>query len=245
MRRWWSTHCRQNDGCVMRARRQPTWFGALGGAALVAMLLTGVQPPGASGSAPARDAKAWRWLDRTEPLEQRVSQLFGTAHPGREGDAAVRRGPAGVQRGRRLRARHQATGCAAADPVRRAGRAPRLGPGHHRSPRDRDAGHGGAGRLLRPGRWPPTTAGCWARRRGRAASTCCTAPAINIDRVPVGGRDFEYFSEDPYLTGQLAAPVVAGVQSQRVAAQVKHFALNNQENARRHRELEREATGDA
>ena len=57
-------------------------------------------------------------------------------------------------------------------------------------------------------------------------------PAMNIVRVPVGGRNFEYFSEDPYLTAQLAVPYVQGVQSQRVAAQIKHFAINNQENAR-------------
>lgn len=57
-------------------------------------------------------------------------------------------------------------------------------------------------------------------------------PAMNIVRVPVGGRNFEYFSEDPYLTGALATTYVQGVQSQQVAAQVKHFALNNQENAR-------------
>ncbi len=57
-------------------------------------------------------------------------------------------------------------------------------------------------------------------------------PAMNIVRVPVGGRNFEYFSEDPYLTAQLAVPYVRGVQSQRVAAQIKHFALNNQENDR-------------
>jgi beta-glucosidase len=57
-------------------------------------------------------------------------------------------------------------------------------------------------------------------------------PAMNIVRVPVGGRNFEYFSEDPYLTGRLAVPYVQGVQSQRVAAQIKHFALNNQENLR-------------
>ncbi len=58
-------------------------------------------------------------------------------------------------------------------------------------------------------------------------------PAMNIVRVPVGGRNFEYFSEDPNLTGQLAASYVRGVQSQRVAAQIKHFALNSQENARK------------
>lgn len=58
-------------------------------------------------------------------------------------------------------------------------------------------------------------------------------PAMNIVRVPVGGRNFEYFSEDPYLTSQLAAPYVRGVQSERVAAQVKHFAVNNQEDSRK------------
>lgn len=57
-------------------------------------------------------------------------------------------------------------------------------------------------------------------------------PAMNIVRVPLGGRDFEYFSEDPLLTAAIAVPYVEGVQRQRVAAQVKHFALNNQENAR-------------
>ncbi len=73
------------------------------------------------------------------------------------------------------------------------------------------------------------TLGTEARARG---IDVLYGPAINIDRVPVGGRNFEYFSEDPYLTGQLAASYVRGVQSRRVAAQVKHFALNNQENAR-------------
>lgn len=68
-----------------------------------------------------------------------------------------------------------------------------------------------------------------AKARG---TTVLYGPAMNIVRVPLGGRNFEYFSEDPYLTGQLAVPYVQGVQSQGVAAQIKHFALNNQENAR-------------
>lgn len=57
-------------------------------------------------------------------------------------------------------------------------------------------------------------------------------PAMDIVRVPQGGRNFEYFSEDPFLTGSLATAYVQGVQSQDVAAQAKHFALNNQENDR-------------
>ncbi len=57
-------------------------------------------------------------------------------------------------------------------------------------------------------------------------------PAMNIVRVPQGGRNFEYFSEDPYLTGSLATAWVRGLQSEDVAAQVKHYALNNQENDR-------------
>lgn len=60
------------------------------------------------------------------------------------------------------------------------------------------------------------------------------APAVNINRVPVNGRNFEYMAgEDPYLAAQMAVPFVEGVQSQGVVATVKHFAANNQEYQRR------------
>lgn len=61
---------------------------------------------------------------------------------------------------------------------------------------------------------------------------CLLAPTVCIHRHPLGGRNFESFSEDPFLTGHLASATVTGLQSQGVSATVKHYAVNEQETRR-------------
>lgn len=68
-----------------------------------------------------------------------------------------------------------------------------------------------------------------ARLRGK---DMILGPAINIQRIPTGGRTYEYLSEDPFLSSQLAVGYTKGVQNNGVATCVKHYALNNQENNR-------------
>ncbi|MCM4078785.1 glycoside hydrolase family 3 C-terminal domain-containing protein [Paractinoplanes hotanensis] len=78
------------------------------------------------------------------------------------------------------------------------------------------------------------------RRMGEALGDECRAmdvqvllgPGINLKRTPLGGRNFEYFSEDPILSGVLATEWVRGLQSKGVGASLKHFAVNSQETDR-------------
>jgi len=81
--------------------------------------------------------------------------------------------------------------------------------------------------------WNPELAYRYGHDMGEEArarnKTVMLAPAFNICRTPLCGRTYEYYSEDPFLNARLAVQSVKGIQSQHVAACVKHFAVNNQE----------------
>ena len=81
--------------------------------------------------------------------------------------------------------------------------------------------------------WDPEMSALYGRSIGEEAryrgKHILLGPGVNIYRTPLGGRNFEYMGEDPFLASQVVVPYIKGVQSQGVAACVKNFALNNQE----------------
>ena len=134
-------------------------------------------------------------------------------------------------------------------PAPRAGlRSVRLADGPHglRVQDDENPDHLGLGRSIPATCFPPavTLASSWDRdlirrvgaalgREARASGVdVLLGPGLNIKRSPLCGRNFEYFSEDPLLSGVLAGAMVDGLQSEGVGACVKHFAANNQETDR-------------
>ena len=84
--------------------------------------------------------------------------------------------------------------------------------------------------------WNPEMARLYGTSLGEEAlyrkKNVILGPGVNINRTPFGGRNFEYMGEDPYLASRMVVPYVQGLQSKGVAACVKHYALNNDEEYR-------------
>jgi beta-glucosidase len=203
---------------------------AAGLAVTLALLSAGGGAVGEAGTLGAT-ASGRPWLDTGRPLDQRVELLlaeltldervrlmYGVAAPASSGPAGYVRGvarlgipplvlsdgPLGLRDSARSRLRRPATALPAGLSLAASF--------------DRRLA-GAYGGVL----------GAEARARGVQV---LYGPAVNIVRHPFGGRNFEYLGEDPYLSAELTVPYVRAVQRHRVAAQVKHFALNEQENGR-------------
>ena len=84
--------------------------------------------------------------------------------------------------------------------------------------------------------WNPDMARLYGESLGEEAlyrnKSVILGPGVNINRTPLAGRNFEYMGEDPYLASRMVVPYVQGLQSKGVAACVKHYALNNDEEYR-------------
>lgn len=90
--------------------------------------------------------------------------------------------------------------------------------------------------------WNPEMSAIYGKAIGEEAryrnKSVLLGPGVNIYRTPMNGRNFEYMGEDPYLASRMVVPYIQEVQKNGVAACVKHYALNNQENWRDHIDVE-------
>jgi beta-glucosidase len=164
------------------------------------------------------------YQDRNAPLEQRVSDLFGRLT---EDEKLSLLGGRGFST-RAIR-RLGVPAMAMAD----AGQGVRGGPNGTTGP----ATAFPCG-VLMASTWDPELIGELGKAAGEEAKNkgpgvqVLLGPAVNIHRSPLGGRNAEYFTEDPYLAARLAVDYIKGVQSEGVSACVKHYACNNEETDR-------------
>jgi beta-glucosidase len=90
--------------------------------------------------------------------------------------------------------------------------------------------------ICRTATWNPNLAEKFGIAAGeeirKISRHCILGPGVNIMRTPICGRNFEYQTEDPFLNKKMVVPIIKGIQSQRVAACIKHYAANNQEHNR-------------
>ena len=173
--------------------------------------------PGAKAPVPTDQALVGaRYLDAKVPIEERVNDLFARLTP--EEKAALVHGCSGMG----------------------YGNMPRIGLPEilmTDGPQGVRMGQGAAtafpGGLAMAATWNPEVVEQGGMVFGRECQATnqrvFLAPGVNIMRTPLGGRNFEYMGEDPYLAGKTAAAYIRGVQSQGVAACVKHWNFNEQE----------------
>ena len=161
------------------------------------------------------------YLDRTKPIEARVADLFKRMTPDEKMDILT-----GTDFTTRPIPRLNVAAVAMAD----AGQGVR---GGSNTTQGRATAFPSA--VAMASTWDPELIGRIGKAIGEEAKNKGTGvqillgPAVNIHRSPLGGRNGEYFSEDPYLAARLAVKYIQGMQSTGVAACVKHYAANNEE----------------
>ncbi|MGW6916460.1 glycoside hydrolase family 3 C-terminal domain-containing protein [Kitasatospora sp. NPDC054939] len=202
-------------------RRPRTLLAGLGGCLLAASLL----PVPAAAAATARAAAAPLLAVAAEPLEQRVESLL--ARLTTQEKARLLQG---------VPAPHGVHSVGYVEGVPRLGIPPLLLADGPAGVRDGQPATALPAPVSLAAAFDPVLAGTYGSVLGREARArgyrVLYSPMVNVVRIPQGGRNFETLGEDPLLAGRLAAAQVRAVQAHGVAAQVKHYAANNQEKDR-------------